>query len=118
MGIPENLKLVRVSGLDADCMEHFRQTYCSILLLIAAPLLSGFYLSFGALFGCATKQMSGSFFQRLHLDGDATRESLMDSLIRRSWVDCEMKRRAEALYITVRWPKRGKTFSQEERSGE
>ena len=103
----ENLKLFGVSGfLDADCSGTFPVAVLVEAYDICESALEKLLSELGALLLWLRATKEGQLLFRIQMDGDA-------ACVDTSWmeclpelVDCEIIQ-AEALYITVRWPKKG-----------
>ena len=102
----ENLKLVGVSGfLDADCSGTFPAAVLVAAFDICESALERLLPELGALLLWLRATKDGQLLFRIQMDGDATRVNPSWIACLPELVDCEMIQ-AEALYITVRWPKK------------
>ena len=102
----ENLKLVGVSGfLDADCSGTFPADVLVAAYDICESALERLLSELGALLLWLRATKDGHLLFRIQMDGDATRVDASWMACLPELVDCEMIQ-AEALYITVRWPKK------------
>ena len=102
----ENLKLLGVSGfLDADCSGTFPAAVLVAAYDICESALEKLLSELGALLLWLRATKEGQLLFRIQMDGDAARMDASWMACLPDLVDCEMIQ-AEALYITVQWPKK------------